>query len=139
MIHTCKPLMEGLASHGHKDSNNIGPCWLPPQLLQARASTCHDHCLLSYCCAQGHVRQSLVTATAASSCIASLLMGIGANLPVALAPGMGLNAYFAYNVVGYRGSGNVCALSLALLCFSLHPSSSDPTLLLQAESRMKLG
>ncbi|BDA45163.1 Adenine/guanine permease AZG1 [Coccomyxa sp. Obi] len=53
------------------------------------------------------VRQSLVTATAASSCIASLLMGVGANLPVALAPGMGLNAYFAYNVVGYRGSGNV--------------------------------
>ncbi|KAK9908098.1 hypothetical protein WJX75_002714 [Coccomyxa subellipsoidea] len=62
---------------------------------------------VGYMTCVGHVRQSLVTATAASSCIASLLMGIGANLPVALAPGMGLNAYFAYNVVGYRGSGNV--------------------------------
>lgn len=56
----------------------------------------------------------MVTATAASSCIASLLMGVGANLPVALAPGMGLNAYFAYNVVGYRGSGNVRAPDIPL-------------------------
>lgn len=126
MVYSCKPLMEGLASHGHKGFYDIGhvmTCWLPPQLLQARASTCHGHCLLRNCSAQGHVRQSLVTATAASSCIASLLMGIGANLPVALAPGMGLNAYFAYNVVGYRGSGNVCALYFmppcALLC-TLH-------------------
>lgn len=28
-------------------------------------------------------------------------------MPVALAPGMGLNAYFAYQVVGYHGSGIV--------------------------------
>ena len=27
--------------------------------------------------------------------------------PVALAPGMGLNAYFAYSVVGFHGSGGV--------------------------------
>jgi xanthine/uracil/vitamin C permease (AzgA family) len=57
-------------------------------------------------------------------------MGIGANLPVALAPGMGLNAYFAYNVVGYRGSGNVCALyflpSCALLCTLHHLIHSTP-------------
>jgi len=52
------------------------------------------------------VRKSLVTATAASACIACALMGIGANMPVALAPGMGLNAYFSA-VVGYRGSGTV--------------------------------
>jgi AGZA family xanthine/uracil permease-like MFS transporter len=36
-----------------------------------------------------------------------IIMGVFANLPVALAPGMGLNAYFAYNVVGFRGTGNV--------------------------------
>ena len=47
-----------------------------------------------------------MTATAASSCIACALMGLGANMPVALAPGMGLNAYFSA-VVGYRGSGMV--------------------------------
>lgn len=34
-------------------------------------------------------------------------MGVGGNLPIALAPGMGLNAYFTYNVVGYRGEGSV--------------------------------
>ena len=39
--------------------------------------------------------------------LSSLLMGIGANLPIALAPGMGMNAYYTYSVVGWRGSGNV--------------------------------
>lgn len=34
-------------------------------------------------------------------------MGTFANLPLALAPGMGTNAYFAYTVVGFHGSGNV--------------------------------
>jgi AGZA family xanthine/uracil permease-like MFS transporter len=34
-------------------------------------------------------------------------MGIGANVPIAVAPGMGLNAYFAYQVVGYHGTGPV--------------------------------
>lgn len=56
--------------------------------------------------AQEQVRRSLVTATAASSCLASALMGVGANLPIAAAPGMGLNAYFL-SVVGERGSGRV--------------------------------
>lgn len=106
------------------------------------------------------MRQDLVTATAASSIIACFIMGAGANMPLALAPGwgthcpaqrdlllswsrltlavvgcqdssaasqcfspracrsagcsrgcsrrrMGLNAYFASSVVGYRGTGNV--------------------------------
>lgn len=44
-------------------------------------------------------------------------MGVGANLPIALAPGMGLNAYFTYNVVGYRGEGSV---SLQLYCLVVH-------------------
>lgn len=34
-------------------------------------------------------------------------MGLFANLPVALAPGMGLNAYFAFQVVGFHGTGPV--------------------------------
>lgn len=34
-------------------------------------------------------------------------MGLGANIPIACAPGMGLNAYFAYQVVGFHGSGPV--------------------------------
>lgn len=43
------------------------------------------------------------TAVAAATCLAaglgSLLMGLVANVPLALAPGMGLNAYFTYTVV----------------------------------------
>jgi len=39
--------------------------------------------------------------------VACLLMGLVANLPIALAPGMGMNAYFTYSVVGWRGTGKV--------------------------------
>lgn len=53
------------------------------------------------------VRKDLIVATVASSLIGCLLMGLFANLPLALAPGMGTNAYFAYTVVGFHGSGNV--------------------------------
>eukprot|EP00793_Prasinoderma_coloniale_P006837 PRCOL_00001668-RA len=52
-------------------------------------------------------RRQLITATALSSFVACVAMGFGANLPFALAPGMGLNAYFTYDVVGYRGTGSV--------------------------------
>jgi xanthine/uracil/vitamin C permease (AzgA family) len=51
------------------------------------------------------VKRDLVTATAAIAALTSFCMGLFANLPIALAPGMGLNAYFAYTVVGYHGSG----------------------------------
>ncbi|KAJ8753827.1 hypothetical protein K2173_000081 [Erythroxylum novogranatense] len=52
-------------------------------------------------------REDLVVATIASSFIGCFMMGIVTNLPLALAPGMGTNAYFAYTVVGYHGSGNL--------------------------------
>lgn len=42
-------------------------------------------------------------ATCIASAIGSLLMGAWARYPIALAPGMGLNAYFAYTVVGAMG------------------------------------
>lgn len=38
-------------------------------------------------------------ATAVSAAVGSVLMGVLANYPFALAPGMGLNAYFTYSVV----------------------------------------
>ncbi|GMH17618.1 hypothetical protein Nepgr_019459 [Nepenthes gracilis] len=53
------------------------------------------------------IRKDLIVATAASSLIGCLIMGTFANLPLALAPGMGVNAYFAYTVVGYHGSGSI--------------------------------
>lgn len=42
---------------------------------------------------------AVFTATALSAAIATLVMALWANLPFALAPGMGLNAFFAYTVV----------------------------------------
>ncbi len=42
---------------------------------------------------------AVFTATALSALIATLVMAFAANLPFALAPGMGLNAFFAYAVV----------------------------------------
>jgi AGZA family xanthine/uracil permease-like MFS transporter len=41
----------------------------------------------------------LVVATALASAIGTLIMGLWANYPFALAPGMGLNAFFAFSVV----------------------------------------
>jgi len=42
-------------------------------------------------------------ATCLAAAIGSALMGLLANYPIALAPGMGLNAYFAFVVVGTMG------------------------------------
>ncbi|KAG0316692.1 hypothetical protein BGZ97_006474 [Linnemannia gamsii] len=53
------------------------------------------------------LKLDMVTATAAIACFSTLLMGLFANLPIGLAPGMGLNAYFAYTVVGFHGSNKI--------------------------------
>ncbi len=47
----------------------------------------------------GMDRGAVFTATAIAAFIGTLLMALLANYPFALAPGMGLNAYFAYTVV----------------------------------------
>ncbi|XP_074573463.1 adenine/guanine permease AZG2-like [Curcuma longa] len=52
-------------------------------------------------------KNDLVVATAGVAVVGSFAMGAVANLPLALAPGMGANAYFAYNMVGFHGSGGV--------------------------------
>jgi AGZA family xanthine/uracil permease-like MFS transporter len=60
-----------------------------------------------------------VAAVAAATCfaagIASILMGLNANVPLALAPGMGLNAYFAFTVVGAMGVPWQTALGCVLV------------------------
>lgn len=61
-------------------------------------------------------------ATAISSFIATLLMAFLANYPFALAPGMGLNAYFAYTVVikmGYSWQVALTAVFIEGLIFIL--------------------
>ena len=47
----------------------------------------------------GMDKGAVFTATAVSAAFATIIMGVFANYPVALAAGMGLNAYFAYSVV----------------------------------------
>lgn len=46
---------------------------------------------------------AVTAATCLAAAVGSLLMGGFARYPIALAPGMGLNAYFAYSVV--KGMG----------------------------------
>ena len=53
--------------------------------------------------ASGMDRTSVFVATCLASAIGSLIMGLYANYPIAVAPGMGLNAYFAFTVVGTLG------------------------------------
>ena len=58
---------------------------------------------------------ALVTSTCLAAGIACILMGVFANLPFALASGMGLNAYFAYTVVGQMGVSWEIALSAVFI------------------------
>ena len=63
---------------------------------------------------------SLVTATALSAGLATILMGLYAKKPFALAPGMGLNAYFTYGVVlgmGYSWQVALAAVFVEGLIF----------------------
>lgn len=58
---------------------------------------------------------SVFTATAVSAAVASFLMGVLANLPIALAPGMGLNAFFTFAVVKGMGYSVEVALTAVFL------------------------
>ena len=53
--------------------------------------------------ASGMDPQAILIATALASFIGTLCMALMANYPFALAPGLGLNAYFAYTVCGAMG------------------------------------
>ena len=51
----------------------------------------------------GMPKDSVFVATCLAAAIGTLIMGLYANYPIGMAPGMGLNAYFAYAVV--KGMG----------------------------------
>ena len=53
--------------------------------------------------ASGMDSQAILMATALASFIGTIAMALLANYPFALAPGLGLNAYFAYTVCGSMG------------------------------------
>lgn len=63
---------------------------------------------------------AVFAATAISSAIATLIMAFHANLPVGLAPGMGLNAFFAFSVcigMGYSWQFALTAVFLEGIIF----------------------
>lgn len=53
--------------------------------------------------AAGMPKDAVFVATCLAAALGSAIMGLYANYPIALAPGMGLNAYFAFAVVGGMG------------------------------------
>merc|ERR1719433_1128852 len=74
----------------------------------AKEQEAYQECLIT-------LKEDLVIATAVSSGISTLIMGLWANLPHGLAPGMGMNAYFTYTVVGFNGLGDM-TYEAALTC-----------------------
>jgi adenine/guanine/hypoxanthine permease len=58
----------------------------------------------------------VVAATCVSAAVGSILMGAFARYPIALAPGMGLNAYFTYTVV--KGMGVAWPVALGAVFIS---------------------
>ena len=72
--------------------------------------------------AAGMDKDAVFTATALSAVIATLVMALVAKLPFALAPGMGLNAFFAFTVVlgmGYSWEFALTAVFLEGIIFIL--------------------
>ncbi|KXZ42897.1 hypothetical protein GPECTOR_112g267 [Gonium pectorale] len=88
-----------LAVNGAIVSDTGGPC------------TVHD---CTYNKGQERAKRSMVSATAIGSFVSCMLMGLVGNLPFGLAPGMGANAFFAYTVVGFFGTGGMVSYQDAL-------------------------
>ncbi len=59
--------------------------------------------------------EGVLFATCISAALATLIMGLWANYPIALAPGMSLNAYFTYSIVIGRGVPWQTALGVVFL------------------------
>lgn len=64
----------------------------------------------------GMPKDSVFVATCIAAAIGTLIMALYANYPIALAPGMGLNAYFAYAVV--KGMGVSWEIALGAVFIS---------------------
>ncbi len=66
--------------------------------------------------AAGMPTQAVFLATIIATVISTLIMGLFANVPYALAPGMGLNAFFTYTVVFGLGFSWQEALAMVFIC-----------------------
>jgi adenine/guanine/hypoxanthine permease len=86
---------------------------------------------------------AVFVATCLAAAAGSIIMGLYANYPIALAPGMGLNAYFAFTVVPELG-GNWqlalgCVFLSGLLFFALSLSPLRAWLIDAIPVNLKLG
>ena len=63
----------------------------------------------------GMPKDAVFVATCIAAALGTLIMGLYANYPIALAPGMGLNAYFAYGVVKGMGFSWEAALGAVFI------------------------
>ncbi len=86
---------------------------------------------------------SVFTATIIAAVVGTLIMGLWANWPVALAPGMGLNAYFTYTVIftdGYSYQQALTAVFVAGVVFIiLSVSPARKYIINSIPKSMKLG
>ncbi|WP_458217992.1 NCS2 family permease [Paracidovorax citrulli] len=64
----------------------------------------------------GMPKDAVFVATCVAAALGTLVMGLYANYPIAMAPGMGLNAYFAYTVV--QGMGYTWQIALGAVFVS---------------------
>lgn len=99
MAYSAYPLTV-LSVNANTLSQSGGPC-----VCEHQENYCHTDPEYQKC--KSLVRRAYVVATAAAACLASGLMGVGANMPLGLAPGLGVNAYFALTIVGNAGTGLV--------------------------------
>jgi AGZA family xanthine/uracil permease-like MFS transporter len=92
--------------------------------------------------AAGMDKGALITATALASALMTLLMALFTNYPIALAPGMGINAFFAFTVCGAMKIPWQAALGLVfysgLIFFLLSVSGVRKRLLSAIPRELKL-
>lgn len=86
---------------------------------------------------------AVFTATIIAAIVGTLIMGLWANWPVALAPGMGLNAFFAFGVIfgmGYTYQQALAAVFVAGLVFiGLSVTPARKYIINSIPQSMKLG
>ena len=93
--------------------------------------------------APGDLFPQIAVATSVSAALGTLLMGLVANYPFALAPGMGINALFTYSVVlglildwklalgCVRAAACMLFISRLYMCFAvLRPTVPNPCIVL---------
>lgn len=79
--------------------------------------------------------QAAFTATVWASVLPTLIMGFFANLPIALAPGMGVNAFFTYTLVhgmGLNWENALAAVFVSGLLFTVLTAADIPRYIMQS-------